>query len=388
MRRRVALVALVAIAAAFGCVLDFEQFRASVPGDATAARDAGIDAGIDASATDVSGRSDRADALETADAVPVDGVDPRCAPPANAEVRLAHMAAGFGVVDLCMRRNTGTGNFAVVRASEWPGSGVAYGAVSQHVSLNAQVVVPNERWQFAVVPKGTDCARVTTINAIATLNGQLGPQSLSTLLLTAETASDGRSVGVLGLLSDQACTSCPANTLDVRAVHASTAAAADRIDLSINYNLPPRDPAGFVNVLFASDIPYGQTAPVGGAGFDCDTAWFGATRLPAGYSVQFGAQAVAGESLARSARWLLKDDLLQQSRMATVFFVGGTDPVAAPPQFVICYEGARDGGMTTCDRVSATASTRPADAGADAIVDAPDATPADVGDASLVDDLI
>ena len=373
-----------------GCVLDFEQFRTAAPADAHPSPDLGADVDArDAAAPDATVPTD----VSAPDApVASDAGDPRCTPPANASVRVAHMAAGFGVVDLCMRRNTGSGTYAAVGSAAWPATGVGYASVSQHVPMNTQVTLPNDRWQFIVVPKGADCTRASAVTALASLNAQIDPQSLSTLLLTAETTTDGRRVGVLGLLSDQTCTSCPPNTLDVRAIHASLAASADRIDLSINYTLPPRDPAGFVNVLFANDIPYGETAPVGGAGFDCDTAWFGAVQLPAGYSVQFGAQAVAGNALARSARWSLKDDLLRQSRMATVFFVGGVDPALQPPQFIVCYEGARDAGMTACDRIGATRVAPPPDAAVDAGDAAADA-PADAGDggsppADAVDDLI
>jgi hypothetical protein len=260
--------------------------------------------------------------------------------------------------------------------------------VSQHFSLNSQVVSSNDRWQFALVARGIDCSTVSALGgAIALLTVNIDPQSRSTLLLTSDFGGDGRVFGLLGLLSDPPCTTCPNNTLDVRAVHASLGASRERINLSINYNVPPPGPLPFVNVLFASNIPYGQTAPVGGAGFDCDTAWRSAAALPPTYSVQLAAQTVSDEVLARSDRVGLKTDLLLRSRMATVFFLGG-DGVRTPgPEFVLCYEGARDAGMTVCDRIPATAVPRPVVPEAGVATDATDVL-VEPTDATADDDVL
>ncbi|MDB4932639.1 MAG: hypothetical protein JWM10_5123, partial [Myxococcaceae bacterium] len=379
---RGALVALVSVA---GCVLDFNGFRVPTPTrDAGVTPDVGFDAGFDAGVPSDVAPDVRVEDIAVDQAPSGDRGDPRCAPPANAVIRVAHMALGIPSVDLCMRRATGDAPFAPVQANDWPAGGVAYATVSQHVSLNGQVAAANDRWHFALVPHGTDCAAAATAGVpVATLTVTVDPQSQSTLLFTSEVRSDGRVFGLLGLLSDQACTTCPANTVDVRAVHASLGASADRINLSINYGLPSPGPMAFVNVLFANNISYGQTAPVGGAGYDCDTAWRAAAALSDAYTVQFAAEAVSTDVLARSERVGLKVDLLLRSRMATVFFIGGDGVRTPAPEFLLCYEGARDAGMTVCDRIAAAAVPRPVvgDAGAPAdAVDAPaeaDAGPED-----------
>jgi hypothetical protein len=370
-RRSLALVAVMAA----GCVLDFDEFRVpAVASDAGLGRDAGFDAGLDAG--DANG--DRPDAPPEAAVVDLpradDRGDPRCAPPGNALIRVAHMAVGLGTVDLCMRRQLSDDPFSAVPANDWPAVGVGYARVSQHIAINSPVLASNDRWQFVLVPHETDCAAASNPGvAVASLTVNIDPQSQSTLLLTSEIGIDGRVFGTLGLLSDQACTTCTANTLDIRAVHASLGAAADRVALSINYSLPARGPASFVNVLFANNIPYGQTAPVGGAGYDCDTAWRGAADLPGTYTVQIAAQTVSDEVLARSERVVLKGELLLRYRMATVFFLGGDGVRTPPPEFVLCYEGARDAGMTVCDRIAATAVPRSVGADGGAGPDAADA---------------
>lgn len=380
---------LLAALACGGCVLDFNDFRLpSGKPDGGLSFDAGYDADLDAGSAPIDKPSTTPDVTVVDQPPSVDQGDPRCAPPGNAMIRLAHMAANLGAVDVCMRRQNSDGPYAPVPFNEWPAAGVGYAMVSQHFALNSQVVTTNDRWQFALVPHGTDCATAATLGgAIASLTVNIGPQSQSTLLFTSEFSGDGRVFGLLGLLSDQACTTCPANTLDIRAVHASLGASGERINLSINYSLPPSSPLPFVNVLFASNIPYGQTAPVGGAGFDCDTAWRGAADLPPTYSVQLAAQAVSEDVLARSERVALKGDLLLRSRMATVFFLGGDGVRTPTPEFVLCYEGARDAGMTVCDRIPATAVPRTVVTDAGASQDAADVHVEPV-DAAIDDDVL
>lgn len=374
---------------ASGCILDFNEFRVPYgPPETGVTTDAGFDGGFDAGPIGVDKPMPTPD-LPPADLpAALDGDSPRCAAPGNAMIRLAHMAAGLGPVRLCMRRQNSDGPYAPLPANDWPSVGIGYAMVSQHFPLNSPVTSPNERWQFALVPHGTDCASAAVAGgAIASLTVNVNPQSQSTLLFTSEYGGDGRVFGLLGLLSDQACTTCPTSTLDVRAVHASLGAAGERINLSINYSLPPASPQPFVNVLFASNIPYGQTAPVGGAGFDCDTAWRGAADLPATYSVQLAAQAVSEDVLARSDRVLLKGDLLQRTRMATVFFLGGDGVRTPSPEFVLCYEGEHDAGMTVCDRIPATAIPRPVATDASTGQDASDAHVEPV-DAVVDDDVL
>ena len=380
---------LALLACTSGCILDFDEFRVPYgPPETGVITDGGFDGGFDAGPILVDKPTPTPD-LAAADLPPaLDGPNPRCAPPGNAMIRLAHMAAGLGPVGLCMRRQNSEGPYAPLPANNWPSTGVGYAMVSQHFSLNSPVVSPNDRWQFALVPQGTDCASASVAGgAIASLTVNVNPQSQSTLLFTSEYGGDGRLFGVLGLLSDQACTTCPTSTLDVRAVHASLGAAGERINLSINYSLPSSSPLSFVNVFFANNIPYGQTAPVGGAGFDCDTAWRGAADLPAMYSVQLAAQAVSEDVLARSDRVGLKGDLLQRSRMATVFFLGGDGVRTPAPEFVLCYEGAHDAGMTVCDRIPATAVPRPVATDAGIAQDASDAHVEPV-DAVVDDDVL
>jgi hypothetical protein len=379
---------LLAALACGGCVLDFNDFRLPAStADSGVSLDAGFDADLDAGSGPIDKPSTSPDVTVVDQPPSVDQGDPRCAPPGNAMIRLAHMAANLGAVDVCMRRQNSDAPYAPVPFNEWPAGGVGYAMVSQHFALNSQVVTPNDRWQFALVPHGADCATAATLGgAIASLTVNIGPQSQSTLLFTSEFGGDGRVFGLLGLLSDQACTTCPANTLDVRAVHASLGSSGERINLSINYSLPS-SPLSFVNVLFASNIPYGQTAPVGGAGFDCDTAWRGAAELPPTYSVQFAAQSVSDDVLARSERVGLKADLLLRSRMATVFFLGGDGVRTPTPEFVLCYEGARDAGMTVCDRIAATAVPRMVNTDAGASQDAADGHVEPV-DAAIDDDVL
>ena len=386
---RSSLCAVVALACTAGCVLDFTDFHgARMTADASVDADAGFDGGPDVVDATVDEPAASDDVPASDHPVETDLGDPRCVPPPNAVIRVAHMAAGVGAVDLCMRRHGSEAPFARVASNEWPAAGVGYAMVSQHVSLNSQVASANDRWQFALVPRGADCAAATALaGALATLTVNVDPQSQSTLLLTSEWGADGRIIGVLGLLSDPRCTTCPGNTLDVRAVHASLGASRDRISLSINYSVPPPGPVPFVNVLFASNIPYGQTAPVGGAGFDCDPAWRGAADLPPSFSVQLAAQAVSEDVIARSDRVGLKGDLLQRSRMATVFFVGGDGVRTSGPEFVLCYEGIRDAGMTVCDRIPATTVPRPAATDGGVAADAGDAR-SDPGDGATEGDVL
>ncbi len=375
------------LAGATGCVLDFNEFRRpSIAADGGKTVPPRFDSGFDASPMSTDHPAGTPDVPIDDQPSTADLGDPRCAPPRNAMIRLAHMAAGLGAVDLCMRRQGIDGPYSPVPSNEWPTAGIGYAMVSQHLALNSPVIAPNDRWQFALVQHGSDCATAVTGN-VASLTVNIGPQSQSTLLFTSDFGSDGRVFGLLGLLSDQTCTNCPANTLDVRAVHAALGAAGERITLSINYSLPPPSPLQFVNVIFASNIPYGQTAPVGGAGFDCDPAWRGAADLPAPYSVQFAAQTVSDDVLARSDRVGLKGDLLLQSRMATVFFLAGNGVPTPAPEFVLCYEGARDAGMTVCDRIPATAVPRHVAADAGGAQDAAD-VPIDPIDAAMDDDVL
>jgi hypothetical protein len=354
-----------------GCVLDFDQFRAPGGGrDVVPVTDAGFDGGFDAGfPKDVGTPLPDAPAMDAG--TPDDRTNPQCVPSANASVRVAHMGVGHGAVDLCMRRNGGA-PFAPVISNDWPDQGVGYGMVSQHVALNLPVTAPNDRWQFALVPHGANCTAAggDAGVAVATHSVTIDPQSESTLLFTSEVTNDGRLLGLLGLLNDQRCTTCPSNTIDVRAVHAAFGASAERIDFSINYSLPPSYPEPFVNVFFATNVSYGQTAPVGGAGFDCDPDWRVAASLPLTYSVQFAALNVSSDILARSERVALKTELLLHSRMATLFFLGGDAARPAPPEFVLCYEGTRNAGMTVCDRIPGTAEARPttSDAGASTLV--------------------
>ncbi len=371
---------LVAVLGALaGCVLDFDQFRsAGGARDVNPVSDAGFDAGFDVGFDAGLPISD----APSIDARPApDRVNPQCAPQANASIRVAHMAVGHGTVDLCMRRNGGA-PYAPVISNDWPDQGVSYGMVSQHVALNLPVNDPNDRWQFALVPHGADCTAAggDAGVALATHSVTIDPQSESTLLFTSEVTNDGRLLGLLGLLNDQRCTNCPSNTLDVRAVHAAFGAAAERVDFSINYSLPPSYPEPFVNVFFATNVSYGQTAPVGGAGFDCDPDWRVAASLPQTYTVQFAALNVSSDILARSDRVALKTELLLRSRMATLFFLGGDSARPAPPEFVLCYEGTHYAGMTVCDRIPGAAERRPTTS------DAGSATP--IRDASVDDDVL
>ena len=373
---------LLAALACGGCVLDFNEFRVPVwAPDGGTTDDSGFDAGFDAGAP----ANDHSEvAVAVVDAPPnVDLGDPRCTAPVNPMIRVAHMAASLGAVDLCMRRQGADTPYAPVPPNDWPTGGAAYAMVSQYVAINSRGAATRERWQFALVAHGSGCATAAMPGvAVASVTVNIDPQSQSTLLFTSEVGGDGRVFGLLGLLSDQTCTICPTSTLDVRAVHAAFGASAERVNLSINYSLPPSSPVPFVNVFFANNIPYGQTAPVGGAGYDCDTAWRGAADLPATYTVQLAAQAVSEDVLARSERVTLKGDLLLRSRMATVFFLGGDGVRTPEPEFVLCYEGARHAGMTVCDRIRATALPRPVAGDAGAPADASDAgvKPADATD--------
>lgn len=359
MRRALAALAALAAPLAAGCVLDFEQFRADASVDVSVVEDrpAPADVPVDLGPSD-SG-SPMVDAGPDVTDAPL--VDAGCGEPGSARVRLAHMASGFGHVDLCMRRALAGVAFSNVDAMEWPSAGVGYRQVTQHVDTNTPVLVTNELWQFAVVPEGTVCAEVgTSREPLAVLNFRPEPRSLTTLLFSSQRGSAGL-VGVLGALTDRPCGTCPAGTLDVRAVHASLASAAERLELSINYNTDPSTGPGLVNVIFATNVPYGGTAPVGGTGFDCDNAWWLASLLPEEERVQFAARAVGGGDVdvARSERVPLKGQLLRRSHMATLFFTGDGTPTS-PPEFVLCYEGAHDAGMNVCDNVQAL----PMDAGA------------------------
>lgn len=378
---RLLVATVVASCGVSGCFLDFDQFQNLPARDASADIDA---PGLDVARDDV---TPPPDGRPQQDVTRADRVDAGCAAPSETRVRVAHMAPGFGAVQLCMRR-TSLQSWSAVASTDWPARGVSYAEVSQHVALNQRVTTTNEAWQFALVPLGTGC---NTINvrapALATWVAQLDPQKLFTLVFTTSYERDGTRVGVLGLLDDKTCTDCASLNIDVRAVHASVGASTQRINLAISYHVP-LGVGPDVNQLFAMSVPYGGTATVGGLGYECDSAWWLGASLPVGYPIQLSAFMVGGDPIVRSERVSVKANLLRQSRMATVFFAGAEPGATPPPEFVLCYEGTVDAGMTQCDRIATMAV---ADAG---VVDAaaPDAVTPDVPvsqqDAFVADDVV
>lgn len=364
--------ALVVAALASGCVLDFESVLAR-RGDAATPRDVSTtdapdapppaDAAVDAA----DAKADVADVAEPTDTAP------GCEPSDGARVRLAHMATGFGSVNLCMRR--GTASFAAVDDTRWPAAGVAEAQVSAPFATNAVVTQQNESWQFAVVTPDVRCEDISARTpAVASLTTQLDPGDRATLLFTAQEISLGRVVGVLGLLMDKACTSCPQNSIDVRAVHAALGASAARLEFAIDYVMPGAAPS-LVNVFFAQSVGYGSTSPTGDRGFDCDSAWFIGSTLPLAFPVGLSAFEVGGDAVANSDRFNIKAPLLSRARLVTVYFRGAWPKREERPEFVVCYDGAYDAGLTSCDRVAATAIPRD-DAGR-ADVPEPDASTSD-----------
>lgn len=366
-----------ALALLSGCVLDFEGVLAR-PRDAGGRVDAGaIDAGA-VDAGDVPTPDDRGelpDALDASDRPAPDAPPPLDAGPcgsgAGVELRLAHMASRFGAMTLCMRH--GAGPFTAVGDPRWPAAGVAEAQISARVETTTEVTQQNESWQFAVLPVGSSCAEVSAQSpGAASLTAQLDPGDRITLLFSSELSSQGRLVGVLGLLQDKVCTSCPDNSYDIRAVHAAFGASRARLEFAIDYVTPDGEPS-LVNVFFAQNVGYGSTSPTGDRGFDCDSAWYLGAMLPPSSLVGLSAFEVGGEAVASSERFHLKGSRLAATRLATVFFRGDWVDRWEEPEFVLCYEGAQDAGLTVCDRIPATA-VRHADAGAP---DAGDAPPTD-----------
>lgn len=376
-----------------GCVLDFE-------GALQRGRDAGapsndlgssidrptIDAGVPLDAMDAGDAHEVAPPVDVAVEVDAGG----CGPTLGVELRLAHMGARVGPMRLCMRR--GAGAFAAVRDARWPQAGVAESQVSARVSTNDAVTEQNESWQFAVIPVALGCESITAeAPATASLTAQLDPGDRVTLLLSSQMNSQGRIVGVLGLLQDKVCTQCPTNSYDIRAVHAAFGASRARLEFSIDYVMPGSEPS-LVNVFFAQSVGYGSTSPTGDRGFDCDSAWYLGAMLPPTSLVGLSAFEVGGDALANSQRFHLKGAQLSVSRVATVFFRGDWVDGTQPPEFVLCYDGMHDAGMTVCDRIPSFA-VQPVDAGAsDANVVAPldvgiDAHAADAHAADAHDDL-
>ncbi|MFO0625250.1 MAG: hypothetical protein U0325_06485 [Polyangiales bacterium] len=349
---------LAAAAALCGCVLDFEGILAQ-------RRDGGPrpDAGVDVVTLD---RPTPEDRVKPAD-VPVDGPADVVAPDAGGcglaqgvELRLAHMASRFGPMRLCMRR--GAGAFAAVRGGGWPVTGIAEAEVSARFATNDVVTEQNESWQFAVIPIAQACEGISVdAPAVATVTAQLDPGDRVTLLFSSEMNSQGRLVGVLTLLQDKVCSQCPANTYDVRAVHAAFGASRARLEFAIDYVMPAPEPT-LVNVFFAQSVGYGSTSPTGDRGFDCDSAWFLGAMLPSSSLVGLSAFEVGGDAVANSQRFHLKGSRLSVSRVATVFFRGDWVDGTQRPEFVLCYDGTHDAGMTVCDRIPSTA-VAPLDAG-------------------------
>ncbi|MEZ4394680.1 MAG: hypothetical protein R3A48_26705 [Polyangiales bacterium] len=383
-----------ALALLSGCVLDFEELLTR-PRDAGGRLDAPsldaqpLDAGDVPKAED---RADLPDAVVVDDRPATDAPLPLDAGPcgsgAGVELRLAHMASRFGAMTLCMRH--GAGGYTAVRDPRWPAAGIAEAQISARFETNAVVTEQNESWQFAVIPVGSSCAEVTAQSpGAASITAQLDPGDRITLLFSSELSSQGRLVGVLGLLQDKVCTACPDNSYDIRAVHAAFGASRARLEFAIDYVTPDGEPS-LVNVFFAQNVGYGSTSPTGDRGFDCDSAWYLGAMLPPSSLVGLSAFEVGGDAVASSERFHLKGSRLAATRLATVFFRGDWVDRWEEPEFVLCYEGAQDAGLTVCDRIPATA-VRHADAGApdardapptDAPPDAP--TPMDAGaDASL-----
>lgn len=371
---------LAALALLSGCVLDFEELLAR-PRDAGGRLDAQA---VDAQTLDVGDvpkpedRGDIPDVVDVTDRpapdVPVPLDAGPCGSGVGVELRLAHMASRFGAMTLCMRR--GAGGYSAVSDPRWPAGGIAEAQISARVETNATVTEQNESWQFAVIPMGASCAEVSAQSpGAASLTAQLDPGDRITLLFSSELSSQGRLVGVLGLLQDKVCTACPDHSYDIRAVHAAFGASRARLEFAIDYVTPDGEPS-LVNVFFAQNVGYGSTSPTGDRGFDCDSAWYLGAMLPPSSLVGLSAFEVGGEAVASSERFHLKGSRLAATRLATVFFRGDWVDRWEEPEFVLCYEGSQDAGLTVCDRIPATA-VRHADAGA------PDAGVAPSSDASL-----
>lgn len=376
-----------ALALGGGCVLDFESVLAQ-------RRDAG--GVMDASRPDVPAPLDLPDiqkpevaedlpAPDLPDATDVPG---RCDPTSGVRVRLAHMASGYRHVALCMRRATGA--YAPVSAPTWPGQGIDEAQVSGAFPTTAEVVQQNEPWQFAVIPADASCASISAQSPpIAALSVQLDPGDRATLLFTSQVNSQGRLVGVLGVLMDKVCTDCPPNSIDIRTVHAALGAASARLEFAINYVMPGGGEGTLVNVFFAQNVGYGGTAPVGDRGFDCDSAWYFGSLLPLAYPVGLTAFEVGGDAVANSDRFNIKTALIDRTRLATVYFHGEWVSRGIRPEFVLCYDGNEDAGLTVCDRIPASPVT-PFDAGEPDVVtaDAPQdaAELPDAGDATELPD--
>lgn len=355
-----------------GCALDFDQFRVAPRPDASvdAAPDATPDAALDAApdAPDAPGDAPDADGPRS-DAPAVDAATCMPGRSSTGSFRFAHMAAGVGAVDLCMRRRSNAEAFQRVAAPLWSTGGVAYGQVSTSLPFNVALTRANEAWEFAVVPLGTPCAQAST-RAITLRAAQLDPGAMRLLVLTSERGLDGgASVGVLNVLNDQGCTDCQSRLVDVRAVHASPLSAAQRLTVALEPVIDPRlIPQDLASMrVFAASVGYG-----GASDYACNALWGWFTySLVTVVPVQFTASTAAGSLIARSDSTRLKASLLAMTRAVTVFFESGVN--GADAGFVVCYDGLSIGGLATCDRVA----TRPL-----AVTDAGpgDAAPSDAAD--------
>ncbi len=362
-----------------GCALDFDQFRVAPRADVSV--DATPDATVDAAPDDAPDATDAADAAvgdaRLADATAGDGATCMPGRSSTGSFRFAHMAAGIGAVDLCMRRRSNAEAFQRVAAPLWSMSGVAYGQVSTSLPFNVALTRANEAWEFAVVPAGTPCAQSST-RAITLRAAQLDPGVMRLLVLTSERSLDGGApVGVLNVLNDQACTDCQARLVDVRAVHASPLSAAQRLTVALEPVIDPRlIPQDLASMrVFAASVGYG-----GASDYACNSLWGWFTvSLVTVVPVQFTASTAAGSLIARSDAMRLKASLLSMTRAVTVFYESGAN--GADPGFVVCYDGLNIAGLSTCDRVAARPPAL-ADAGPGDVVDAGDAATVD----ALTDD--
>lgn len=347
-----------------GCALDFDQFRVPARPDAAINLDVATDLGL----------RDVIDA--TADREPIDAprvdatVDRATCTPGRSDTgsfRFAHMAADLGAVNLCMRRRTGAEAFQPVSASTWPSDGIGYGQVSAATPFNSVVTRANDPWEFAVVSVGTPCSQAVG-GALTLRSAQLDPGVMRLFVLTTERSSDGGVVGVLNVLSDASCTDCQSRQVDVRAVHAVSASASQRLSFSLDPVIDPRLLGSDLTSMrvFAASVGYGSASD-----YACNALW-GAFTVPAfgAIQVQISAMTAAGTVIARSDSTRLKTSLLSQTRVVTVFLEGAA---AGPQSFVVCYDGLGAAGLANCDRVTARAVT--ADASVDAQwTDASDAT--------------
>lgn len=357
---RPSLAALAATCAlATACALDFDQFRTPSRPDAVVALDVSTDLGV---ADVIDASVDRAPVDVPRVDVAIDRVT--CTPGRSdtGSFRFAHMAADLGAVNLCMRRRTGTEAFQPVSASSWPAGGIGYGQVSTATPFNAVITRTNDPWEFAVVSVGTPCSQAAG-GALTLRSAQLDPGVMRLFVLTTERSPDGGVVGVLNVLSDESCTDCQSRQVDVRAVHAVSASASQRLSFSLDPVIDPRllgtDLASMR--VFAASVGYGSASD-----YACNALW-GAFTVPAFavIQVQLSALTAAGTVIARSDSTRLKSSLLSQTRVVTVFLEGSG---SGPQSFVLCYDGLGTAGLANCDRITA----RPviADAGADATVDA------------------